>query len=156
MTVDLQRLEAPLRRANAWLVGVNIGFSVVIFGYFLYRFAFPVSETIRAANFEQAKPIVASYTPLRWDEVTQVTTGKSVFRTHRVRQVKVVDELAHYRPIGISRRQGETRAYVRDEKLRKLLIKQEGEFLGSYEIMAISQEGIVVRRGSEELLLRKN
>ena len=88
-------------------------------------------------------------------EVADRTRGRAPFRTGRVVKAREVDELGAFRLVGASTRRSVKKAYVRDLKLEKMLIKEIGDQLGSYEVVEIERDGIVLRKGSEDFVLRK-
>ncbi|MBN2311295.1 MAG: hypothetical protein JXR94_20125 [Candidatus Hydrogenedentes bacterium] len=93
--------------------------------------------------------------PISAADVKAATAGKAVFRTSRATRTQKIDELGSYRLMGILVRRGEPRAYFRDIKRKQTLTKRVGEMLGTYEVVDITNEGVLVRRGGQEVLIPK-
>lgn len=150
------RIDRALQKAVPAFLALNVFLSIVslaIVGGAQLNFgrqAQPV-DAGQAQRFSE----IADARPITLEQVTEATTGKAIFRSNTVRQVKTVDELGYYRLQGLSVGDGEARAYVRDTKLKKTLVKKVGDFLGPYEITGITSQGLVIKRGAEEVILPK-
>lgn len=88
-------------------------------------------------------------------KVKQAITGKAIFRTSRLLPEKVTDELGRYELRGISLRDGILKAYIRDVKRKRILIKEAGDSLGVFEIISVQRSRVTLRRGNEQLVLEK-
>jgi hypothetical protein len=153
---DLARIERGMNRATRGLIWADAGLSVafvlvlVLGPYLMGESAAPGGPgPDRVVEAESAAQFSAS-------DVEKATTGKVLFRTSASSlKEKVVDELAHFELKGISTRGGRKLAHVRDNKLKKLVTKKVGDTLGAYEIVDITDEGVTVRRGAEDVILSK-
>lgn len=88
--------------------------------------------------------------------VAQTIRGKAVFRSNRMPEMKVIDELGRYELKGISSRAGVLRAYVKDTKRKKMHTVHKGDLLGGiYSVEEIRRNQLILRRGSEYLTLQK-
>lgn len=88
-------------------------------------------------------------------KVKQAITGKAIFRTSRLLPEKVTDELGRYELKGVSMRNGIVKAYIKDIKRKRTLIKEAGDSLGVFEIISVQRSRVNLRRGNEELVLEK-
>jgi len=102
-----------------------------------------------------ARDIDAYIAVIDEDTVKRATMGRAVFRTNRSVPEKVVDGLGRYELRGVSQQEGIRKAYVRDTRLKKTLIKKEGDMMGSFEVITIESSSVSVRRGDEVLKLEK-
>jgi hypothetical protein len=148
---DFPRLNRYLRRAIWWLAWANLSLLVAI-AWVLSRSLLP-TPSVGSATGQSAFQADATPASVSEAEAADAMRGKAPFRTARMVKPKVVDESGAYALVGVSLRAGQGRAYIRDTKMKKLYIKQVGETLGSYEIDAITQEGITLARGAERVLL---
>jgi hypothetical protein len=152
--LDLGTSQRKLANLSTVLLRANLAATVFLLLIAITRsWIWPsgIDTVVEAAQFlpaEVPKSISAA-------EVTSKTTGRAPFRTTRVVKPKVVDEVAAYVLVGVSVRGETPKAYVRDTKLKKMLIKKRGESLGSYEIEDITREGLTLIRGAERVLLPK-
>ncbi len=149
------RLHSSLRRGIGGLLAVNVFLSVVLMAvvaYGEYRAANPLGIVANGAGGVSSGPVEGHITK---SEVASITTGRAVFRTGRIRKSKVVDELNYYQLKGTSTRGGQTRAYVRDNKRKKMLIKRVGDMIGSWEIVEIEKQRMTVQRGAEVVVVPK-
>ncbi len=152
---DLTRFHGMMRSAVRGLAVGNVILTlifVLMLGFMWYG---PAANDAMDPEQQIAFAEPGLRTQITMDQVEHITRGKALFRTSRTRKAKVVDEFSHFRLSGISTRGGVPKAYVRDTKFKKNLIKRVGDMLGPYEIVGITDEGITVRRGAEEILLPK-
>lgn len=152
---DYRSINRYADRAERWLLVANVLLTVLL-GASLLTSGLQWSSAADSAPAQAgtgprdgAKPSITA------SAVSDRIRGRAPFRTSRVEKVKEVDELGSFRVIGASIRNGTKKAYVRDLKLEKMLIKEVGGQLGSYEVVEIEREGIVLRKGSEDFVLRK-
>lgn len=152
---NLAHLHTSLRKGIGGLLAVNVFLSIILIAvvaYGEYRAANPLDIVADG-------PAVVSSAPLEkhiaLSEVAKITMGKAIFRTGRVRKTKVVDELNYYQLKGTSTRNGQTRAYIRDNKRKKMLVKHVGDMIGSWEIIEIERQKMTVQRGAEVAIVPK-
>lgn len=151
----LQRTETLLRRMNRFLwmltAALAAGCACLIFARVLEASVLASP----AASQQAAEAAPNAIESISLEVVNQSTVGKAIFRTTRVRAVQVVDELSHYQLKGVSSRGGASKAYLRDNKLKRMETRVVGEFIGPYEIISIESNGIRLRRGADEMFLPK-
>ena len=151
---DYRTLNRMLDRGDRWLVVTNVLLSVLLLatlvtgGLRLPGLSAAPGEAANILLDDMPQGIVER-------EVTERTRGRAPFRTGRVKVVKEIDELGSFRLIGASSRGENRKAYVRDLKQEKVVIKQVGDPLGSYEIVGIEKQELLLRKGSEDFVLRK-
>ena len=152
---DYRAINTLLDRCERWLIVINVLLTVLLVATLaMGGLRLP---GLGALPGEAAANAVPEAVPQGIDksEVTDRTRGRAPFRTGRVKVVREIDELGSFRLIGASIRGEIKKAYVRDLKLEKLLIKQVGDQLGSYEIIGIEKQELLLRKGSEDFVLRK-
>ena len=153
--LDYRAINGYLDRGTKWLVVINVLLRVLML-VTLFTGGLRISDATESMG---GLGTIASLDDMPRSisvgEVSKQTRGRAPFRTGRVKKVKEFDELGSFRLIGVSSRGEVEKAYVRDLKLKKVLIKQTGDQLGSYEVADIEKQHIVLRKGSEDFVLRK-
>ncbi len=152
---DLDRLHRAVDKAIRAMAGLAVMLTLVLL-LVLASDALGWGQAALEDTLDTSGPAnTQPWQPISERQIANVTRGKAIFRTSRVRKRKSIDELAHYQLVGTSVRNEKTKAYVRDTRLKKMLIKRIGEELGSYELIEISKGAVTLKRGSEEVVLRK-
>lgn len=153
--LDLCKIRNLVERLNRWVLGANILLTLLCAITFAGG-----SRLLRLTEPTYAEPMTDKAEPgriatLSMSDVQKMTLGKAIFRSGRITQVKVVDELSFYALTGLSLRGESRRAYVRDTKQKKLLVKKVGDTIGSYEVVEIDEQGVHLIRGGDRVLLAK-
>lgn len=152
---DYRAINTLLDRCERWLIAINVLLTVLLLATLaMGGLRLP---GLGAVPGEAAANTAPEVMPQGIDksEVSERTRGRAPFRTGRVKEVKEIDELGSFRLIGASSRGDSRKAYVRDLKQEKVVIKQVGDQLGSYEIIGIEKQELLLRKGSEDFVLRK-
>ena len=148
------RLHEGIRKATRAVLWADVLLTAVLAAILTIHWVVP-ARTVAADD--RRSPVAAS--PRQWyvaiDQVRAAVTGKAVFRTSRAVREKVVDELGRYELKGASISGTERKAYIRDTKMKRMLVKRPGDTLGPYEVVEVNEQGVTVRRGAETLVLSK-
>lgn len=156
MNSDLEAVSTGLSRTKHLLIAVCAFLAVAFAAVILMRS--PRSGEISRAVVPSPASTDrdAPSGTVNADEVARQTLGKAPFRTLRNLAPKVVDDSGRYELAGISVRNGEKRAYIKDTKLDETYTLYVGDRLGTqYELVAIERDSVQLRHGSETIALRK-
>ena len=152
---DYRTVERAIARLDRWLLRGGVVLTIALLGTVAASVFWPEHEpaaTLAEHGGGKRDSLTGS---IPMGEVAGKTRGRAPFRTGRVQKVKEVDELGSYRLIGTSIRGDKRKAYVRDLKRERVLPVETGDVFGSYEVLEIFRDLIKIRKGSDELVLRK-
>jgi hypothetical protein len=152
-TADIQkRLQRVIRRLAFVAGGVTLAAAIYI-GADIYRAQHPSGEIQETSTARQMDAVGGS---IDAKQVMDVIHGKNVFRTTQAVEQKVVDELSHYELKGCCQSKGLWKSYIKDTRTQKLHVLQVGETLGNvFEVLEIGKKEIRLKRGDEEVTLKK-
>lgn len=155
MNMDIASLTLRAARAERLMLTSNVALTALLAVAAASVFAFPNMLSAQTPAGSEAQRAALNTQSISTAEISKRTVGKAPFRSLRVVAPKVVDELAAFTLTGISERDGQKRAYIRDTKQKRLLTKRVGDLLGSYEVTDIGRQGVSLTRGGQTVVLSR-
>lgn len=158
MSTRLFEWARRLKKCAGVLLVVNAALTAVLFSSMITGI-FRLDHRADAVGTESDRDVVILETePIDEATVSRAILGKAVFRTYRKVEQRVVDELGRFELMGTSHDSEPERrsAFIKDTKRKRSLTLRVGDTLGGkFEVIAISRDGVSLRRGNEMLLLSK-
>ncbi len=152
--MEFRRLETALGKAVRFGILANIALTLLFAVAVIFRETWSVAVADSSVNAARAERI-ARVEPISKERVMTATSGRAVFRTYRAAEEKVVDELGRYRLSGISFRDGQRRAFIKDTKQNRSFSVGAGDVLGVFQVIAVEKDAVRLQRGGDEVLLKR-
>jgi hypothetical protein len=153
--MTLHDLESQLYRLNRRL-SVIVGATAVLSIVFVLATAFlPSSSNAVAADSSGEQSHTSKVIRLSDSQVEALSQARPIFRSRNVKPVTEVNEAGRYSLRGIAKRKDGLRAFVHDAKTQRTITVGKGAKLGNvFEVLEVTQEGVLLKRGAEEFLLK--
>ena len=154
--MTISQTSERIKQVSRTLIGVNLVLSLVL-ALALTTKAFHLGHDVEASAVTQYSPRSATaLMPIDEATVSRVILGRAPFRTMRRVEDKLVDELGRFELKGISSGKNGAKAFVKDTKRKRTITVRVGDTLGNrYEVIAIDSKGLTVRRGNDEITLKR-
>ncbi len=153
--MGIRRLELRLKKLLLGVLIVNtllsVGFSILT----LTQKTWVPNRAEAAQEIAQDVTSLERLETLSMEQVSSATTGKAIFRTYHSAEGKVVNEAGRYQLMGISSRNGQLRAFIKDMKLNRAFSVGTGETLGVFLVVSVEKDGIRLQKGSDEYFLKR-
>ncbi len=154
--MNLHEIGRHVRRTTGGIIAINVLLTLTL-AFAMATGKLAPGHGSQSQAGERTRP-AAPQSALSVDEATvsKALLGKSILRTNRARNEKVIDELGRFLFKGSVNRGGTTVAFVKDTKLDRLFTVKPGDMLGRrHEVIEAGPDGIALRRGNEIFMLTR-
>lgn len=155
--MTLHDLEHRLSRLNKRLSVIAFAATALSVAFVIASVFLPPSQATILADGSGAQANRSRVVQVSEGQVKALAAARPIFRSRNLKAVAEVNEAGRYSLRGIAKRKDGPRAFVHDSKTQRTITVGKGAKLGNvFEVLDVTQEGVLLRRGAEEVLLKKH
>ena len=155
--MTLHQIENKLSTLNKRLSIFVLVVTAISVAFVIASVFVPPSQEAVLANGSEAPTSRRHIVRISEGQAKTLAAARPIFRSRNLKAIAEVNEAGRFSLRGIAKRKDGPRAFVHDSKTQRTITVGKGAILGNvFEVLDVTQEGVVLRRGAEEILLKNH